>query len=65
MVKNSVGWVLGIVVHRFRLLFKVDKLAGRYFTICCDEVLDKHEQGSVKLASCPVSPGCDLFGFNC
>ena len=63
LVKNSVNRGLGIGVNHFHLLFKVDQLVGGDFTICYDEVLDKHKQGSRRLASRPVSHGSDAFGF--
>ena len=50
LVKISVNWGLGIVVHLFFLVFKSNQLAGGYFTICYNELLDKHENGSRNLS---------------
>ena len=47
---KSVNWGLGIVVHRFRLLFEFDQLAEGYFSICYYYVLYNHEQGT---GNCP------------
>ena len=51
-------------MHCFCVLFKVDQLAGGYFTICYNEVLDKHGKGSGKSASGPLSHVSDESGFN-
>ena len=62
---KSVNWGLGIVVHRFRLLFEFDQLAEGYFTIYYYYVLYNHEQGTGKFSRRPVSHGSGVFRSAC